>query len=474
MLCPSCGTDVGTSIKLCDACEAARVAREEAARKAEEALAPPPPEPKAEKASPQGKKKEETAAEEASLRRTLILCGVLFAVVIVFMVALFLFKRSKDAAPAPTPISTAPAQPVAPRMTSVGHTRSGVKFGDAEIQLPFNVALYDASARRIDIAYFKNLSEPVEPAEIAASGSLESVNGSHADAILSIFLKSGSTECNMTSVASYQLTVYRGDNKTFPFESDKLTFTIRDVVHDPDASGANLSFDSLSCGFEDGSKVAASFSGRKKIAVKDENLPLSWDLQANSLVIVTSDQLKAPVSAATSAPVAAPEESHAAPYGRVSADTVSVDIKSAVALYYPAVGNVGIGLFADQLTQEDIDQIKRRKSLANAVNGKRASMVIFLDFGSETPNASKDTLQSYTVYFYRDPGGAFGFPGSLDAVSIKRTKEQIQPGDVIDLSGSLLPLGKLNVQMRGEGSASGNAAKFKWHLHYEIVPNTVQ
>ena len=124
---------------------------------------------------------------------------------------------------------------------------------------------------------------------------------------------------------------------------------------------------------------------------------------------------------------------------------------------------------------------KPREGIVKAVgdgklldNGKRASMVLAIDFSRKDGDVSRQNMLGYTAYFHRDPGGLFFFPGQFDSRSVRRSAKDLQRYEFTNLSGQLKNGAQIVIRTAGDNNPPEGHTRLGWNLRLNVVLRAVE
>lgn len=344
----------------------------------------------------------------------------------------------------------------------------GVSFRSSDSKT--SLALWNPQTAELSVGFFADELSMSTREKIRRSGTFQDETNPRPDAVFAATL-TDKTELSTNALKTYGMLFYRGRAGAVAFtgESDEAG-----LFFVPNATGGGT-LEGFGGQLKERTYITGTFRNTiiKNIGGKD--IPFDWDVRFNTFVMdVTASSDDFLLDDTVPKPEQAQEvkaDKRTGSFGQVKADDAGVDIRSTVALYYPASGDLAVGFFPDELNASDVAEIRKKKSMSSAVNQKRAAMVILFDYETGVSSFSKESLLGYTVYFYRDPGTTFQFPGFHEAVSFRRSREQLDRNEVVNVSGTLA---KLSLRLFGSGSGSQNPTKFSWDLKYELTPEVLK
>lgn len=507
MLCPNCGKDVGDKPRLCDACESA--------------MQPPEPDPVVEDqeleieaeatedgpgnlpavnyksgAKPTAPKEAAPKARTAdsSKKNLPIVIGFgafLLSATVGFLVFSSGSSGGNSVAPSTpnsssaTPQSTEPAgaaspNPVATSSEVAATTEKSVEVNISSMTWKESIVVYNQGKHEVTFAFFESPLSDAQKSLLKSEGTLPSEGTRFFETFA---LEPSATEFVSANVRSLKAT-YSGP------ETSAQPIGVSYVVGKKELPVASKLSGKLeeSALLEGESKQAA-----EKTLENGRQIKLNWDLQLKApigVVVGKVDASASPASSQTPQPspsgaevASSPSNDQTAPatsalrdgeLGSVTAAGNVLAIKEAFALYYPESGSVSIGLFGQELNDVDRAALLKKRVVSASINGKKASVVLSLDFSKKDGEASKQTLIGYTTYFYRDSSGLFSFPGGFDSKSVKRQASELQGGEFTVLSGQLKNGEILSIRTAGDNKPEEGYTKFEWNLQLKVKLNAVQ
>lgn len=152
------------------------------------------------------------------------------------------------------------------------------------------------------------------------------------------------------------------------------------------------------------------------------------------------------------------------PHALIGLNGEVVSAKVVLGIAYPAGNSISLAFFPDKLTPEEIAEFQRRGTLTSAVNLKRAMLVLSIEFVRLSDNMHASDIAGYTATFYADASSA-PFRGSFKAASLTRKRQNFLPDEVATVSGNGTRGGKLSFTFQSSGSApAGGSNKVRWDL----------
>jgi len=332
----------------------------------------------------------------------------------------------------------------------------------ATAQSQETMALWDGGKNELSVGFFGDPLSPEDKAAIRSDGSFDGTFPKKPDVALTFTMVPGAKELSSEKLKTYGVVYYREQKAGFEFPGDDDRFGAFFVKSDQPPGLKDLSGP-----LSDGAEVSGSFAGETKKSTIGVDVRMKWDLAFKTPVFdVAGRGVPAAITEKKEPEAVTSDEK-----GVVKAGDVEVRGVSAVALFYPDASELALGVYSDRLDQSEIAEIAKRKTVSTYVNLKRPTMAIQLTL--EANGISYD-LKGYTVYFYREAGASFQFPGFHDVASFKRQKSELPPNEVAFFSGNPASGEPVTIRMKGEGTAPNVPTPFSWDLEYRIRPVTVK
>jgi len=475
MLCPVCGADVGTQVQLCESCESAKAAKIASKSSSKQ-------ETLAESVLGQvgrNERVERPAPEEPPHKRragALIISLVLFLGIVVVKVALrhtvqettsedsseieiagenddsgqagvaseHSSGSSSSGASSSGSSSVLPSQTKPAATAEVGAiistTASSLVLGNTEQKFSQAIALYVRAARRLDIAFFKDALPSVDKKALRASGTVDQVSGVRPAAILSLTFRVGSSGCSFEGLEQYRIRLLSGGG--WAFAGDSLSL---DVLGGTAKGGFIPSpLDVLGCEFREESALALRLRGAKNIFVKDEQVPASWNLGVDSLVVV--------------------------PTPAVSVSYASASAKSTVGLWDGTKRELNVGFFGSKITRQQRETLRAKRSL-QALPGNLPDVVMTFTVGREGKELLQETIKTFGVQIYRARSAQLDFPGSEDSLATFYVGGAQNTGTFGDVRGDLIEGGRVVGAHQNEvkKNVEDTTVDISWQLRWSAV-----
>jgi len=329
------------------------------------------------------------------------------------------------------------------------------------------LALWNSSKGSLDIAFYGENLKPQEKEDIRVAASPIALEAHRPDLVFSLGLSPGAKQIRREDVKTFGVTFYKGgaEGIEFPGVDKQVGLFYAGNSH----NGGLL--ENLSGDLKDGSVVSGSYeqTAMKKVAGND--VAFSWALAFHTSVLDTAVRGTA-LTASSSEPPSG-DVANLETQAKIAADTSQVRIRSTVSLFYPQGNSLSIGFYADALSEGEIEEVIKRKTLTTYINRKRPVMVAILEFDEGEKPTTPLKLRTSTLYFYREVGGTLQFPGFHDVVSIKHGAEQLPSGEVIQIFGDPRARKALRLVLKGHGSPSTISTLFTWDIVQDIVPSVL-
>lgn len=330
------------------------------------------------------------------------------------------------------------------------------------------IALWDAKKSELSFGFFADPVSVKESETMRQERSLLAVDQKLPSVVLSLTIPGRPSQLAADKISGYTITFYRGSagDIVFPGAESSVTFSY--------AGASTEQVKQFQGALGEGRPIGGRFEGSAAKDIEGHQFKFSWKLAVSTALLDLDEKpldMMMDVGTSVTGRVAAPQPSAQPPplpipgaAGTVSSDGEATEIRTVVPVFYEDTSDLAIGFYPQELSDDEVREIQKRRSLHTAIKHKRASMVVILDFAVGTTAVSRTSLNGYTIYFYRDSEGHFTFPGAQDAVSLKRLQEQFRPDEVIELSGSLKKGSKVTAKLKGDGSSDRSPARFSWDL----------
>ena len=230
----------------------------------------------------------------------------------------------------------------------------------------------------------------------------------------------------------------------------------------------------LVCDLEGGRKVQGEMNGSFRLAgaamsSSGENWDVQWDTFFSADVIDVSLEHSRRVALIYGLPVV-PEGF----IGRGQVDRNFVNLSDSVALYNAVYHHVSVGFYSQQLSDREKEEVRIKKSITYAVNGKRPNLVLVFSVRPGTRQISPSAVEGYVLYFQRDNRGEFYFPGQFDSESFERKDAGSVAAEVRQLSGNLVEGGSISGLVQGFEPSSRRKRVFSWTLNFTTQVMSVE
>ena len=344
-----------------------------------------------------------------------------------------------------------------------------IVFAAEEVSLQYasrtaraQVAIWNEEGNTVEIGFFQKRVPADERAEIRARKSMLALQNKKPVVVITLDLRKGEYKLSSNILTRYGVTFYRNADAEidFPPDVEKVNF-----FYVPSA-GVVTQFSSLSGLLKEREPLIGVMKHDAKKNFGKVPYRFSWDLSFDTpLIDVLSVSGRERRGAALRDEIPTKEPAVSGFFARAAAGSVGVDFRSVFGLFYPRDGDLAVGFYAEDLTEKDKEAIRDKRFLWSYVNNKRPNMVMFFDFKRDEVKASPQGVLSLTTYFYRDKIGAFYFRGPHDRVSFKRQPEEMAPGEIQLLQGTLEEGSTLKVRMKGSRMSKRTNVKFSWDFN---------
>lgn len=320
------------------------------------------------------------------------------------------------------------------------------------------VAIWDKKSRRLEVGFFDGPVAFSEKQKMRKTKSL-SVLSKTPTVVLSMDLREENTKLQVSNLVNYGVRFYRNAEagNLFPGKKDYVGFFFV-------AGGDRTRQIHRLRGFlKENELIEGSLRYTMKKELQEVPFVISWDLDFDAAVIDVFSEAGADAESESLAEVSLMNRK--GPYAQIRAGRSMMEAKTALALFYPSEGDIAVGLYGFELSEEEKEKVRRKRYLSAFVNNKRPNMVIFLNFERSAKTANQQSLLEYTIYFYRDKIGSFHFPGQYESRSFTRMKVEIKPDEIEKLKGDLRDGGVLELKMRGSHLSKRIGERFRWDLN---------
>jgi len=152
------------------------------------------------------------------------------------------------------------------------------------------------------------------------------------------------------------------------------------------------------------------------------------------------------------------------PHALIGLNGQVIRAKVVLGVVYPAGNTISLAFFTEKLSPEEIAEFQRRGTLTSAVNLKRAMLVLSIDCLRVGSQISANDILGYTATFYAD-GSSAPFNGGFKAASLSRKRESFGANEHVSLSGAAVKGERITFNFQGSGSApNGGSNKVRWDL----------
>ena len=311
-----------------------------------------------------------------------------------------------------------------------------------------SVALIDKAASNLQIGYFAADLTLEDRELMRTQRSLEALPDNRPIVVISFSLSKGIIELATEDVSGYRVSIYRADAIRFPGAEEAVRFEYAGAPRVLDLGGS----------VRDGQRIVGTVMGRGIKRFESEARQFIWELDFDTELLDVDVDPKQP------------SENSAPPYlGRVTAGEVPVELVDAVAMIYPETNDLVVGFYTQPLSAEEIEECKKRKTVASTMNRRHAALIVLFDFKRESVDQlSVSDMLGYTVYFRRDAQGGLSFPGQHDSVSLKRMFEAEGKQELRVVRGKLKTGEKILLEMVARSRPTGSLTEFKWELRGEV------
>ena len=448
MLCPRCGTDVGSSPRLCDRCAEEKKKKESAEAPPEQTAAPaaeepaPEPEPIAVEESeppPAVKDQKPPSTKKPGKKFGLLLGAGAAAVLIICGGAFYFFSGLELKVPQASPSSSTNAGPVVLDLAKiqspaeiVSKVSGSFSVNQSTIAPLFAHVLYNPMLRRMEIGFFRLPLGVEAQQQLARLQGFADLPAIQPDIMISILLKRDATLCDRNAVDHYSIAIKNINAPPLPAQPVDLSLT--------DNSGISV----FNCRLDQLAAVQLEMAQQTFVQIAGKaNTPVRWELKMSGPVTVLQAEAK------------------------IHYD--SRKMVTTLAVWNKKDSVVEVGFFAVSLTPEEKNEIRSRRDL-QAVNEKKPVIVASLFLAPGATELLAASVLRYGVTFYRNRAAGIDFPGAEDKQGFFFVVNPEKIGQLSGLQGYLIENEVIRGQLKHEAVKVLDqvSCKFSWDLLFDL------
>jgi uncharacterized RDD family membrane protein YckC len=361
--------------------------------------------------------------------------------------------------PAP---STAPATATLPsaELPALAESDTGyLKIGSSVVVFKGVIPLLDPIDEILHFGFYRQTIDDTDRKYIRSKNSLYAIPDKQPQMVLTFNFNRDAQICSLAELKHYSITIHRAGPLVFPGDSDSIEIlrTERTWV------GSN-EITSFKCTLRDNDPISGIFNDNTTYDFPDSPLRVIWYLTANSNIVRT-DQETALALEYERKRTAVEDLDYSKP-GELRIGDSSVAFKTSVPIFYKQHSRIELAFYPMVLSPDEIAAIQKQLR-PRAIAGKYPGALISLKFKEGTTTASRDAVESMTLYVYRDPMGKLQFPGQHDALSISRDHKLKLKHEILELRGNLAPGGDLTAAVEGQERLEPRRIPADWQLRYK-------